>query len=73
MPVTAQDFVFSYRRMADPRTAAQYVSILYPIKNMEQAAAGGKLPPGRSAPAPSTTHTLELTFLYQGPLYPRAC
>src|SRR4030095_14039950 len=27
-PVTADDYVFSFRRMANPKTAAQYVSIL---------------------------------------------
>ena len=43
VPVTAHDFVFSFRRIADPKFAAQYVSILYPIKNME-AASSGKVP-----------------------------
>ena len=33
--VTAHDFVFSFRRVADPRTAAQYATILYPIKNIK--------------------------------------
>src|ERR1700761_6999874 len=41
-PVTAQDYVYSFRRIADPKTAAQYVSILYPVRNM-QAVAEGKL------------------------------
>ncbi|MCB8829811.1 ABC transporter substrate-binding protein, partial [Escherichia coli] len=31
-PVTAEDFVFSYRRIEDPKTAAKYANILYPIK-----------------------------------------
>jgi oligopeptide transport system substrate-binding protein len=35
-PVTAEDFVFSIRRVADPATAAQYASILYPILNVER-------------------------------------
>lgn len=35
-PVTADDFVFSIRRVADPATAAQYASILYPILNVER-------------------------------------
>src|SRR6185312_7992622 len=37
VPVTADDYVFSLRRIADPKTAAQYVSILYPIVNMQAA------------------------------------
>lgn len=35
MPVTAEDFVFSMRRVLDPATAAQYASLLYPIQNAE--------------------------------------
>lgn len=34
-PVTAHDYVYSYRRMLDPKTAAQYAAILYPIKNAQ--------------------------------------
>ncbi|MFN3511487.1 MAG: peptide ABC transporter substrate-binding protein [Phenylobacterium sp.] len=32
-PVTADDFVFSLRRILDPQTAAEYASLLYFIKN----------------------------------------
>lgn len=31
--VTADDFVFAMRRLMDPNTAAEYASILYPVKN----------------------------------------
>ncbi len=31
-PVTAQDFIFSWRRMLDPAVAAQYAYMLYPIE-----------------------------------------
>lgn len=34
-PVTADDFVFSMRRVVDPKEAAEYATILYPIKNAE--------------------------------------
>ena len=34
-PVTANDFVFAFRRELDQKTAAQYANILYPIKNAE--------------------------------------
>ncbi len=34
-PVTAGDFVYSYQRIEDPKTAANYANILYPIKNAE--------------------------------------
>ena len=32
-PVTAEDFVYSYRRFIDPKTAAPYASLMAPIKN----------------------------------------
>jgi oligopeptide transport system substrate-binding protein len=34
-PVRPADFIFSVRRIADPATAAQYASILYPIRGVE--------------------------------------
>jgi oligopeptide transport system substrate-binding protein len=40
VPVTADDFVFSMRRVLDPATAAEYASILYVIKNAALANAG---------------------------------
>jgi oligopeptide transport system substrate-binding protein len=55
-PVTAEDFVFSYRRILDPKTASEYASILYPIKNAEKVNKGA-LPLselGVSAPNPKT-------------------
>ncbi|GAK69822.1 putative ABC transporter substrate-binding protein [Agrobacterium rubi TR3 = NBRC 13261] len=39
-PVTAEDFVFSYKRVEDPKTAAKYANILYPIKNAEKVNKG---------------------------------
>ena len=33
MPVTADDFVYSYRRFVDPKTAAPYATLMAPIKN----------------------------------------
>ena len=39
-PVAAEDFVYSFRRILDPATAAEYASILYPIKNAEAINSG---------------------------------
>jgi len=39
-PVTADDFVFSLRRILNPETAAKYASLLYPIKNAEAVNTG---------------------------------
>jgi oligopeptide transport system substrate-binding protein len=43
--VTAEDVVFSWRRLVDPATAARYAYYLYLIKNAEPINSG-KLPPG---------------------------
>ncbi len=34
-PVTSEDFVYAYRRILNPKMAAKYANILYPIKNAE--------------------------------------
>ncbi len=55
-PVTSNDFVFAFRRILDPKFAAEYCEILYPIKNAEKINKGqltvDKL--GVSAPDPQT-------------------
>jgi oligopeptide transport system substrate-binding protein len=38
--VNASDFVYAWRLMNDPSTAAPYASIMYPIKNAEKVQAG---------------------------------
>ncbi|MBV9548192.1 MAG: peptide ABC transporter substrate-binding protein [Alphaproteobacteria bacterium] len=65
-PVTAEDYVFSLRRIADPKTAAQYVSILYPILNMQQAAEA-KVPPETIGVRALDARTLEIRTHYQTP------
>ena len=43
-PVTAADFVFSWQRVVDPKTAAEYAYMLAPIVNAEDVTAGKKQP-----------------------------
>jgi oligopeptide transport system substrate-binding protein len=43
-PVTAEDFVWSWRRVVDPKTSAGYGRMLAPVVNA-QAIFAGKLPP----------------------------
>lgn len=43
-PVTAHDFVFAWRLVADPKTASPYAFLIYPLKNAE-AITNGELPP----------------------------
>lgn len=66
VPVTANDFVFSFRRIMDPKTAAQYASILYPIKNAELVNSG-KLPVDQLGVRALDERTLQIEFLYQVP------
>jgi oligopeptide transport system substrate-binding protein len=64
--VTADDFVFAFRRVLDPKTASQYASIMYPIRNARRVnggtAAGDQL--GVRAIDPQT---LEIQFEFQVP------
>jgi oligopeptide transport system substrate-binding protein len=39
-PVTAQDFVYSFRRSADPETASNFANVLSPIVNAQQVLRG---------------------------------
>jgi len=41
-PVTANDYVFSWRRLVDPATAAEYAYMLAPVVNAEDITAGKK-------------------------------
>lgn len=43
-PVTAEDFVYSFRRLEDPATAAEYASMLYVVKNAEAVNTGAAKP-----------------------------
>jgi oligopeptide transport system substrate-binding protein len=65
-PVTAEDFVYSFRRLMAPGTAAQFASILYPIENAEAVNAGHMAPEklGVRAVDPGT---LEVRFHFQVP------
>ncbi len=65
-PVTAHDLVFSFRRILDPKTAGQYASILYPIKNAE-AVNAGKVPTDQLGVCALDDRTLEIAFEFQVP------
>lgn len=39
--LTAKDFVYSFRRLMDPKTGAPYANILYTVKNAQTVNAGG--------------------------------
>src|SRR5580704_1485729 len=60
VPVTADDFVYAYRRGLDPKTAASYAYLLYVIKGAE-AVSAGKAPPETLGATALDAHTLQLT------------
>jgi oligopeptide transport system substrate-binding protein len=64
--VTAQDYVFSMRRILEPKTASQYASLLYPIVNAE-AVNGSKLPADKLGVRAIDDKTLEISFDIQIP------
>ena len=58
-PVTAEDFVYSLRRSANPATLSEYSAILYPLDNAD-AVVNGKLAPDRLGVRAIDPRTLEI-------------
>ncbi len=69
VPVTANDFVYSFRRILNPETLAQYASLLFAIKNAE-AVNSGKLPGDKLGVRAIDDHTLEIKLEYPAPYLP---
>ena len=60
-PVTAEDFVYAFRRIQDPAIASQYSSLLYIVKNAAQVNAG-ELPPEELGVRAVDDYTFEITL-----------
>lgn len=69
VPVTAEDFVFSLRRILDPKTASEYASLLYLIKNAE-AVNEGKAPLESLGVRAVSPKVLEITLNHPAPYLP---
>lgn len=67
-PVTAYDFLFSYRRLMDPLTNAKYATILYPIKNAEKVNSGA-LDPSQLGVRAIDERTLEIKLEQPTPYF----
>jgi oligopeptide transport system substrate-binding protein len=67
-PVTAADFVYAYQRELNPKSAAPYASIIYPIKNA-QAVNEGKMPVGALGVRALDPKTLEITLERPTPFF----
>ncbi len=61
VPVTAHDFVFSWRLAVDPANASEYAFIVYPVKNGQAINEGGK-PLSELGVRALDDHTLEVVF-----------
>ena len=66
VPVTADDFVFSLRRLLDPKTASEYASLLYFVRNA-QPVNEGKLPLTALGVRAIDPHTLEIKLEHPAP------
>ena len=68
-PVTADDFVFSLRRILDPATASEYASLLYLIVNA-QSVNEDKLPLDQLGVRAIDPKTLEIRLTHPAPYLP---
>lgn len=68
-PVTAEDFVFAFRRIQDPTVASQYASMLWLVKNAEKVN-NGELPPEEMGVRAIDEKTFEITLEYPAPYLP---
>jgi oligopeptide transport system substrate-binding protein len=68
-PLTANDFVFAYRRMLDPATASGYAYLLYLLRN-GQAVNEGKAGPETLGARALDDLTLELKLEHPAPYLP---
>jgi oligopeptide transport system substrate-binding protein len=69
VPVTAEDFVFAFRRMLDPAQASEYASLLHIIENGEQVNRRA-LPPERLGVRAIDERTLEIRLTHPAPYLP---
>jgi oligopeptide transport system substrate-binding protein len=70
VPVTAEDFVYAYRRELDPKTASIYAYLSTILKN-GQAVNDGKAPLEAVGARAIDAHTLELTLEHPAPYLPQ--
>jgi oligopeptide transport system substrate-binding protein len=69
-PVTAHDFVFAWKRVADPKTASPLAEDLHMIRNGESVTKGDK-PPGDLGVKALDDHTLHIELEHPVPSLPQ--
>jgi oligopeptide transport system substrate-binding protein len=70
VPVTANDFVYAYRRMLNPKTGSSYAYLLYVLKNA-QAVNNGTMPAEALGAKALDDHTLQLTLEHPASYLPQ--
>ncbi|NDV86503.1 peptide ABC transporter substrate-binding protein [Aurantimonas aggregata] len=68
-PVTADDFVFAFRRLLDPANAAEYAYLQYAIKNAEKINKGEITDPEQLGVRAIDDRTLEITLEQPTPYF----
>lgn len=68
--VTAEDFVYAWRRVQDPATTSEYAFIMYGVENAE-AVNTGQLPPEALGVRAVNDHVLEVSFERPIPFFAR--
>ncbi len=68
-PLTAADFVYAFRRLLDPATAASLAYFMYPLRNAE-AINAGRVPAAQLGARAVNDRTLELTLERPYPYLP---
>lgn len=68
-PLVAADFVYAFRRLLDPRTAASLAYFMYPLANAAEVNAG-RLPPEALGAAAPDDRTVVLTLAKPYPYLP---
>jgi len=61
-PLTAEDFVYSFRRILAPKLASEYAYMLWPLKNAEAINTGKFTDPAALGVRAVDPHTLQLTL-----------
>jgi oligopeptide transport system substrate-binding protein len=69
-PVTAEDFVFAWRRVVDPATAAPYAEQLFFVEGAEEIATRRQTDHTQLGVRALTSHTLEVTLRDPAPFFP---
>jgi oligopeptide transport system substrate-binding protein len=69
VPVTANDFVYAFRRIMNPETLSQYAALLYGVRNAEEVNTGA-VPPEQLGVSAPDDKTLVIELEYPAPYLP---